>query len=241
MCCRFYIDKESPEMQKIIAQMNRSPLMQRWPSTQSKTFAADAQISSLRADSLSSPAPDAQLHGSLPPAALSTPNVIPPLDIRPTDLTPVIAPDRNGKPAVFPMQWGYNARSLLINARVETAAEKPTFREDWIRHRCIIPASGYYEWEHLSAPDSKPKTGDKYAIYPVHSTMTWLCGLYRIEAGLPHFVVLTREPADSIRFIHDRMPLLLSEDYLSSWLAPTTNPVGLLQHAITDMTFLKIS
>lgn len=241
MCCRFYIDKESPEMQKIIAQMNRSPLMQRWPSTQSEAFVLDAQTSSLQASFLSSRTPEAQLHGSLSPTALSTPNVIPPLDIRPTDLAPVIAPDRNGQPAVFPMQWGYNARSLLINARVETAAEKPTFREDWIRHRCIIPASGYYEWEHLSAPDNKPKTGDKYAIHPMHSTMTWLCGLYRIEAGLPHFVVLTREPADSICFIHDRMPLLLSEDHLSSWLAPTTNPVGLLPHAITDMTFLKIS
>ena len=228
-------------MQKIIAQMNRSPLMQRWPSTQSEAFVLDAQTSSLQASFLSSRTPEAQLHGSLSPTALSTPNVIPPLDIRPTDLAPVIAPDRNGQPAVFPMQWGYNARSLLINARVETVAEKPTFREDWIRHRCIIPASGYYEWEHLSAPDSKSKTGDKYAIHPMHSTMTWLCGLYRIEAGLPHFVVLTREPADSIRFIHDRMPLLLSEDYLSSWLAPTTNPVGLLQHAITDMTFLRIS
>ena len=241
MCCRFYIDKESPEMQKIIAQMKRSPLMQRWPSTQSEAFALDAQTSSLQASFLSSRTPEAQIHGSLSPTALSTPNVIPPLDIHPTDLTPVIAPDRNGQPAIFPMQWGYNARSLLINARVETAAEKPTFREDWIRHRCIIPASGYYEWEHLSAPDSKPKTGDKYAIHPMHSTMTWLCGLYRIEAGLPHFVVLTREPADSIRFIHDRMPLLLSEDHLSSWLAPTTNPASLLPHAITDMTFLRIS
>lgn len=241
MCCRFYIDKESPEMQTIIAQMNRSPLMQRWPSTQSEAFALDVQTSSLQASFLSSRTPEAQLHGSLSPTALSTPNVIPPLDIRPTDLAPVIAPDRNGQPAIFPMQWGYNARSLLINARVETAAEKPTFREDWIRHRCIIPASGYYEWEHLSAPDSKPKTGDKYAIYPVHSTMTWLCGLYRIEAGLPHFVVLTREPADSIRFIHDRMPLILSEDHLFSWLAPTTNPADILPHAITDMTFLRIS
>lgn len=241
MCCRFYIDKESPEMQKIIAQMNRSPLMQRWPSTQSEAFALDAQTSSLQASFRSSRTPEAQLHGSLSPTALSTPNVIPPLDIHPTDLAPVIAPDRNGQPAIFPMQWGYNARSLLMNARVETAAEKPTFREDWIRHRCIIPASGYYEWEHLSAPDSKPKTGDKYAIYPVHSTMTWLCGLYRIEAGLPHFVVLTREPADSIRFIHDRMPLILSEDHLSSWLDPTTNPASLLPHAITDMTFLRIS
>ena len=49
MCCRFYIDKESPEMQTIIAQMNRSPLMQRWPSTQSEAFALDVQTSSLQA------------------------------------------------------------------------------------------------------------------------------------------------------------------------------------------------
>ena len=90
MCCRFYIDKESPEMQKIIAQMNRSPLMQRWPSTQSEAFVLDAQTSSLQASFPSSRAPEAQLHGSLSPTALSTPNVIPPLDILPhaiTDMT----------------------------------------------------------------------------------------------------------------------------------------------------------
>ena len=46
MCCRFYIDKESPEMQTIIAQMNRSPLMQRWPSTQSEAFVLDARTAS---------------------------------------------------------------------------------------------------------------------------------------------------------------------------------------------------
>ena len=71
MCCRFYIDKESPEMQKIIAQMNRSPLMQRWPSTQSEAFVLDAQTSSLQASFLSSRTPEAQLHGSLSPTALS--------------------------------------------------------------------------------------------------------------------------------------------------------------------------
>ena len=90
MCCRFYIDKESPEMQTIIAQMNRSPLMQRWPSTQSEAFVLDAQTSSLQARFLALRPPEAQLHCSLSPTAISPPDVIPPLDILPhaiTDMT----------------------------------------------------------------------------------------------------------------------------------------------------------
>lgn len=103
MCCRFYIDKESPEMQKIIAQMNRSPLMQRWPSTQFEAFAVGSQPSSLHDGIPSSPAQDAQIHSSASIAAASMPSATTPLDIRPTDLAPVIAPDRNGQPAIFPM------------------------------------------------------------------------------------------------------------------------------------------
>ena len=66
-------------------------------------------------------------------------------EVRPTDVVPVIASGRSRQRAVFPMKWGYSGKTLLINARSETAAEKPTFREDWKRHRCIIPASWYYE------------------------------------------------------------------------------------------------
>ena len=82
-------------------------------------------------------------------------------------------------------------RSLLVNARVETAAEKPTFKEAWEKHRCIVPASWYYEWEHLTGNSGQKKVGDKYMIQPRGSSMTWLAGLYRIEDGLPVFAVLT--------------------------------------------------
>ena len=108
-------------------------------------------------------------------------------EIHPTDVVPVIASNRSGKQSVFPMKWGYNGKTLLINARVETAKEKPTFRDDWKSNRCIVPASYYFEWEHLKANDGKTKTGDKYLIQPKDSTMTWLCGLYRFENELPHF------------------------------------------------------
>ncbi len=156
-------------------------------------------------------------------------------EIHPTDVVPVIASNRAGKQSVFPMRWGYNGKTLLINARVETAPEKPTFRDDWKSHRCIVPASYYFEWEHLKANDGKTKTGDKYLIQPKDSTMTWLCGLYRFENELPHFVILTRNAADPIRFIHDRMPLIVPEDKISEWIKPDADPNVLLDFALSDM------
>ena len=138
------------------------------------------------------------------------------------------------------MKWGYTGytgKGLLMNARSETAAEKPTFREDWARHRCIVPASWYFEWEHLPGKNGRKQTGDKYRIRPKDASMTWLCGLYRIENGLPVFVVLTREPGESIRFIHDRMPLIMPEDLTGEWIRPAARPEDLLPHALTDMRF----
>ena len=87
-------------------------------------------------------------------------------EIRPTNVVSVIATDRRGKRASFPMKWGFQipGRSLIVNARTETAAQKPTFKEAWERHRCIIPASWYYEWEHFVGNTGQKITGDKYMI-----------------------------------------------------------------------------
>ena len=127
-----------------------------------------------------------------------------------------------------------------MNARTETAPVKPTFKEAWASHRCIIPASWYYEWEHLTGNDGRKRTGAKYLIQPKGSDMTWLCGLYRIENGLPVFVVLTREPGDDIRFIHDRMPLIMPGDYVNDWIKPDVKPEELLDAALTNMVYEKV-
>ena len=116
-----------------------------------------------------------------------------------------------------------------------TAAVKPTFRDAWKSHRCIVPASNYYEWEHQIGNNGKTKTGDKYAIQPQGSSMTWLCGLYRFENDLPFFVILTREPGEQIRFIHDRMPLILPERLVNSWIDPDADPAELVKEAVTDV------
>lgn len=158
-------------------------------------------------------------------------------EIRPTNIVSVIATSRDRKRTMFPMQWGFhlNGRSPLVNARTETAAEKPTFKEAWAKHRCIIPASWYFEWEHLIADNGRKKTGAKYSIRPKGSDMTWLCGLYRMEDGLPAFTVLTREPSAELRRIHDRMPLILPKEKIGDWIDPDADPRELLQYSLTDM------
>ncbi len=160
-------------------------------------------------------------------------------EIRPTDLAPVIALNRHGSRTVFPMRWGFQGKSLLINARTETASEKPLFREAWRAHRCIVPASWYFEWEHLTGNDGKKHTGDKYMIRPAGSSITWLCGLYRMENGLPEFVILTKEPVEEIRFIHDRMPLMMPGDRVEEWIRPDADPGTLLPDAVSDVHYEK--
>ncbi len=159
-------------------------------------------------------------------------------EIRPTDVVPVIAPSPHGERSVYPMKWGYTIpahKTKLFNARCETAAVKPAFRDDWRSHRCIIPASYYFEWEHIRMKDGKTKPGRKYAIQPGDAGLTCLCGLYRIENGLPVFVILTRQPGDSVKHIHDRMPLILPPEKIDDWIDPGAKPEAVLPYALTRM------
>ena len=167
-------------------------------------------------------------------------------EIRPTDIAAVIAPARNGQRAVFPMQWGFSISGMktpIVNARIESAAEKPTFRDSWYRRRCVIPASWYFEWQHYKTSDGRTRTGDKYAIQPKDSDITWLAGLYRFEEmngfKYPVFVVLTREPSDAVSGIHDRMPVILPQSAVSDWIALNGNPDEIVKSAITDLVLEK--
>ena len=160
-------------------------------------------------------------------------------EMSPADIVPVIASNRSRQRAVFPMKWGFTGKTLLMNARVETAATKPTFKDAWKSHRCIVSASYYFEWEHLIGNNGKTKTGEKYAIQPQGSSMTWQCGLYSFENDMPFFVILTREPGEQIRFIHDRMPLILPEHLVNDWINPSVDPDKLVGEAVTDVVAEK--
>lgn len=158
-------------------------------------------------------------------------------DIRPTDVVAVVAPGKDGERGAFPMRWGFRmpGGALVVNARVETAAGKPSFRDSWARRRCAIPASWYCEWEHRTGPDGRTVVGARYALRPVGVPVVWLCGLYRMEQGLPVFAVLTREAAEPIAWLHDRMPLILPGERVDEWIRPAGRPEEVLAHALTDL------
>ena len=104
-------------------------------------------------------------------------------------------------PAVF--GWPSYDKKLLINARAETAAQKPTFSEALRLRRIVLPASGFYEWTHDDAHL-------QYFFDLENRTVFYLAGLYRIDDGVLRFVILTRAANESMRPVHDRMPVILS-------------------------------
>ena len=165
-------------------------------------------------------------------------------EVRPTNIVPVIAPSRKKEPAVYPMVWGFTGKlAPLVNARSETAAGKPTFRESWEKRRCVIPASWYFEWEHQISPDGKQRTGDKYMIQPLGAKALFLAGLYRMETQgdltYPVFTVLTKEPTEALRLLHDRMPVILPRSEIAAWIDPDGRPEAILGSALRDMITIK--
>ncbi|MBQ9910555.1 MAG: SOS response-associated peptidase [Lachnospiraceae bacterium] len=158
-------------------------------------------------------------------------------EIRPSNVVPAIAPDPEGRPAVYPMRWGFKIpeKSLIVNARSETAAEKYMFREAWKKHRCVIPASWYYEWEHLIGSAGQKVTGRKFMIQPRNTQAAYLAGLYRIEDGLPVFTVLTRDAEGEMKRIHDRMPVILPRTLIAEWVRPDGSPEHVISKALRDV------
>ena len=163
-------------------------------------------------------------------------------EVRPADIVPVIAPAPSGTKKVFPMRWGFTARGIdrpIVNCRVETAAANPLWKGPWISHRCIVPASYYFEWEHLLSPSGKPKLGSKYIIQPRGSDVCYMAGLYRIEEyrGLkyPVFAILTRPPSQPLSHLHDRMPIVFPPEAIDAWIQPKVDPTTLLKSALTDL------
>ena len=140
------------------------------------------------------------------------------------------------------MQWGFarfDGKGKIINARSETALEKSMFRAPMLAGeqaqtgRCLIPATGYFEWE------TREKQKIKYKLRPAQEGMFTFAGLYRSEMGAktPVFVILTAPAAEGISFIHDRMPLILPPEQRQAWLNDADAAARLLEEGTREIVF----
>lgn len=114
------------------------------------------------------------------------------------------------------MRWGARGVSgMVINARSETALQKPMFRHSAVNRRLLLPMSGFYEWKHIAGG----RRGTKYACRPASGALLYMAGLYLPTMDGMRFVVLTREADEQIAPLHDRMPLFIGKEAREAWLS----------------------
>jgi putative SOS response-associated peptidase YedK len=126
---------------------------------------------------------------------------------------------RGGQREVVEMRWGFTLSAtgqLMINARAETAASKPAFRDALRQRRCLVPADGFYEW--------KREGGRKqpYLIQMLDGGLFTFAGLWQGEPGQESFTILTTEANELLSPLHNRMPVIIETADQDRWLDPRT-------------------
>jgi putative SOS response-associated peptidase YedK len=144
------------------------------------------------------------------------------------------------------MRWGLvpywskdgKASFSTINAKSETVASSPAFRDAWKQRRCLVPADWFYEWQKIGE-----KTKQPYAIAEKDDAMFAFAGLWETWKDratgqkLRTYTILTTDPNELMEPIHNRMPVILHRRDYERWLAPTDPshlPVDLLRPFPSD-------
>lgn len=129
----------------------------------------------------------------------------------------------------FWLKPGDKPKVTPINARSETVAEKPMFRNLIKRNRCIVPMNGFYEWKR---PSKQP-----YYIHLRDSPIMLMAGLFHYRRDDQNelqgsYTILTTTPNDVMAQIHDRMPVILHPDDVEEWMDPEIDEIGPLEHLL---------
>lgn len=153
------------------------------------------------------------------------PPILPRYNIAPTQKAPVVFTGGNGKPIMDELRWGLipswakdvSTSVRAINARAETIAEKPTFRDAFKKRRCLVPATGFYEWKR------EGKTKTPY-YFTSRSRALVFAGLWERwtdgDVSILSFTIITTEANSLMAPIHNRMPVILKHDDWRAWLDP---------------------
>ncbi len=174
---------------------------------------------------------------------------VPRYNLRPSEPIPVIL-NTNSNVLTF-AQWGIHPKydkthkMFFINARNDSLS-KPTWREIFYTQRCLIPADGFYEWQKLD--NSREKIPYRFELEDM--TLFAFAGLWQEETDehgitIPHCVIITTEPNDTVGKIHDRMPAILRKEDEAIWLdmdTPIEDALAMLQpYEDREMRSYKIS
>ena len=170
---------------------------------------------------------------------LEQPNFPPRYNIAPTQPIAVVRQGPAGRQFAL-VRWGLipswvkdpQSFTLLINARSETAATKPSFRSAFKRRRCLVPASGFYEWQRRS--DGK----QPYWVRPRHGGPIGFAGLWETWIGadgseMDSAAILTTEANAAIHHIHHRMPVVIQPKDFARWLDTDETQAGDLNDLLT--------
>ena len=140
--------------------------------------------------------------------------------------------------------------SRLINARAETVATKPAFRRAFARHRCLLPADGFYEWEKSGDPKKAAK--QPYYIRREDGGVLAFAGLYELwrdkdrpdddpDSWLWTATIITTRAEDEVGRIHDRMPMVIEPARWADWLDPTATSAEALHGLMTPAASVHLT
>ncbi len=162
-------------------------------------------------------------------------------NVSPTQDVPIVRVLEPGAPRTLDLaRWGLVpswAKDLsmgdrMINARGETAAEKPAFRSSFKSKRCIVVADGFYEWKKLGNGKKQPCRMHRADDRPFAIAGLWARWKNAEGSTLDTFAILTTDAHPIVADVHDRMPVLLSPDTYGPWLDPDEKRQDFLQAMI---------
>ena len=143
-----------------------------------------------------------------------------PGDVYPSNKAPVLL-ESHGNVMPDLLYWGFRTpQALVINARSETADQKSLFRDSLAQRRCVIPSTGFYEWN---------KDKRKYLFRLPDQPILYMAGIYQERDGKNCYCILTTEANDSVRDVHPRMPVVLTPELINSWIMEPTACLELLK------------
>ena len=165
-------------------------------------------------------------------------------NIAPTQEAPVVRVGDSGAREVALLRWGLvpswakdlSIGNKMINARSETAAEKPSFRNALRRRRCLVPASGFYEW--TGEPGRKIPHAITVADQPVFAFAgLWESWNDKSQPGAPPvetYTLLTTNANRALAAVHDRMPVILAAADQERWLHASPEEAAQLLRPYAD-------